>query len=203
MNDSEKDCQRRALDEVMDQILSQDSPHAYSIITMVRHYIQQFKLDSHVEPADILHEAYLRGLRATDQGTRITSCRPWIKGTARYIVLERSRQRRRELPTDPQAAVLDTLSESGDRCEESRNHNFTIFLKVLERYRSENPRVAELMDWRFLEKLSWSAIRKRLLERDGEAPSEEALRQRATRAKRELRRLFHESGGEYEPLRQL
>ncbi|MEP0894353.1 hypothetical protein NDI36_07725 [Leptolyngbya boryana FACHB-1624] len=185
----------------MDQILNQDSPHAYSIITTVRRYIQQFELDSHTEPADILHEAYLRGLKATDQGTRIISCRAWIKGTARYIVYERSRQRSRELPTDPQAAVLDTLSESDNCCEESCDRNIAIFLQALEIHRAKNPKVAELMDWRFLEELSWSAIRKRLLERDGEAPSEEALRQKATRAKRELRRLFHELGGEYEPLR--
>ncbi|MBD1848278.1 sigma-70 family RNA polymerase sigma factor [Cyanobacteria bacterium FACHB-63] len=201
MNDSEKDCQRKALDEVMNQILDRDSPHAYSMIPTVKRYIQRFGLDSRVEPADILTEAYLRGLRTTQQGTPIHQPRAWIKATAYNIVRERFRKERRELPTDPQSATLAALSGRENFCEERCDRNLTILLQAFEMLRANNPGGAELMDWRVLEELSWSAIRKRLLERDGEAPSEDTLRQRATRTKRDLRRLFHELGGEYTPLR--
>lgn len=200
MNNPEKDGQRKALDEVMQQILSEDNPYAYSMIATVRRYIQHFGLSSQVEPADILVEAYLRGLKITEQGTLILSCRAWIKGTARYIALERFRHQRRERPTNPQASVLETPSESKEDCQDSCDRNFAILWQAFEQLRRTSPDIAELMDWRVLQGLSWSQIRQRLVARDGKSHSEEALRQRASRAKRKLRRLFHELGGEYEPL---
>jgi len=71
MTDSEKTRQKEALNEAMGQILDKDNPHAYSTIAKVGHHLWQFGLFSYIEPAEILTEAYLRALRAIDQGTQI------------------------------------------------------------------------------------------------------------------------------------
>jgi len=200
MNNAEKHCPGRALlNEAMEQILNQDNPYAYSTLAMVRHHLWQFGLHS-IEPAEILTEAYLRALKAIDQGMQIQNYKGWIKGTAFNIVRERFRQGLKELPTDPQADCLDRVSEPEPDCDDQRDRNFTILREAFEKLRATEPDVAELVDWRIIGNLSWADIDQRLRERDGESPSVEALRQRATRAKRKLRRLFHELGGEYEPL---
>lgn len=201
MNNAEKTRQKEALNEAMGQILDKDNPHAYSTIAKVGHHLWQFGLFSYIEPAEILTEAYLRALRAIDQGTQIQNYRGWIRGTAFNIVRERFRQAGNEFSTDPQAGCFDRLSEPDYCCEDQCDRNFTILREAFEKLRVTEPDVAELMNWRIVEELSWTDIEQRLLKRDGKSPSIEALRQRATRAKRKLRRLFHELGGEYEPLR--
>ena len=200
MNDLEMECQMRALNEMMQQILSLDSPQAYSMIATVNRYIQYSGLYSQVQPADILNEAYWRAEKATRQGTHIRSCRAWIKGTCRFIVFELARQQRRERPTDPQSAALETSYEPENECEERWDRNFAILRQAFESLRQNDPETAELLDWRILKKLSWLKVRERLRAEGREVPTEEALRQRASRANRKLRRLFHELGGEYEML---
>lgn len=201
MPDSEKARQKRALNDAIAQILDRDNPHAYSTIVKVEHNIRRFGLSGYFEPNEILSKAYLRGLKAIDQGTQIQNYRAWIKGTAFNIVRELARQKAKEFATDPQAPCLERLSEPESDCEDHCDRNLAILRQALEAYRAKKPEIAELMDWRILEGLSWSHIRNRLRERGGDVPSEDNLRQKATRAKRELRRLFHELGGEYTPRR--
>lgn len=200
MNDSEKDCQKRELNAAIEEIVDRDNPHAYSMIVIVELNIRRYGLSGCYEPAEILTMAYLRGLKATDQGTRIQNYRSWIKGTAFNIVRELARQKAKEIATDPQAARLERASEP-DGYGDNDNRKLAILMQAFEKYRSDHSEDAELMEWRILEKLSWSKIQQRLLDRNGKAPSLEALRQRARRAKRDIRRIFHELGGEFTPLR--
>lgn len=200
MNNAEKTRQKEALNEAMGQILDKNNPHAYSTIAKVGHHLWQFGLFSYIEPAEILTEAYLRALKAIDQGIQIQNYRGWIRGTAFNIVRERFRQAGNEFSTDPQAGCFDRLSEPEPDCDVQHDRNFAILREAFEKLRATEPDVAELVDWRIIGNLSWADIDQRLRERDGESPSVEALRQRATRAKRKLRLLFHELGGEYEPL---
>lgn len=201
MHDSEKDCQRRAIEEVMSQILDSDSPFAYSMIPTVRRFIRRYNLESRVEPAEILVEAYLRGLNATNQGIRIERHRAWLRATAFNIIRERDRKEKKERPTDPQAAILDSACDPDSYCDSSCDRNLTLLWQAFKQLRIAEPETAELMDWRILEQLSWSKIQERYREQGRKTPTVEALRQRFSRAKRKLRQLFHKLGGEYEPLR--
>ena len=200
MNNAEKPRQKEALNEAMGQILDKNNPHAYSTIAEVGHHLWRFGLFSYIEPVEILTEAYLRALKAIDQGIQIQNYRGWIRGTAFNIVRERFRQAGNEFSTDPQAGCFDRLSEPEHDRDVQHDRNFAILREAFEKLRATEPDVAELVDWRIIGNLSWADIDQRLRERDGESPSVEALRQRATRAKRKLRLLFHELGGEYEPL---
>ncbi|MBW4440688.1 MAG: sigma-70 family RNA polymerase sigma factor [Plectolyngbya sp. WJT66-NPBG17] len=201
MNDSEKDCQRRAIEEVMNQILDADSPHAYSMIPTVRRYIYRFNLKSRVEPAEILIEAYLRALRATHEEIKIENPKAWLRSTAYNIVRERSRKEKKEFPTDPQALVLDSACEPGNHCEANCDRNLAILWQAFKQLRAAEPEIAELIDLQILQQMSWSEIQQHFRNQGRKTPTIEALRQRVSRAKKKLRQLFHKLGGEYEPLR--
>jgi DNA-directed RNA polymerase specialized sigma24 family protein len=199
MNDDEKHYQKSALNEAMSQIVEPNSSHAYSTIAIVERHIQRYGLSC--EACDLLSEAYLRGLKAIEQGKWVQNWRAWIKGTVHNIARERFRKQGKEFPTDPQSTCLEQRSEPETTCDIAYDRNLAIFKQALEKLRIDDPMVAELMDWRILEELSWAEIHQRRIDQHKKPMNVEALRKQLSRAKPKLRRLFHQLGGEYEPLR--
>jgi DNA-directed RNA polymerase specialized sigma24 family protein len=185
--DNQRQQQRDRLNQVIADIVKINEASGYSMILAIRRMIHQFKLQSRLHPADILHTAYLRAIDAIDSGKSIQDYRSWLKGTALNIVRERSRQLGKETLTDPwltdQVVPNEPIDEAEDQIEQ--------VLQAFNLLREENSEVAELMNWRLLEGLSWLEIQNRLGRRDGSVPSLEALRQKASRAKRRLRHIFH------------
>lgn len=193
----EQNCSLDSLNAAIAQILTGDNPHAYSDIVAVERHLRQFHLFPQVEAFEIYHEAYLRARKFIEQGGIIYNPKYWLKGAAFKIVREKSRKQRREHPTDPQSAVFENSLPSNDN-----NTINTIDQRLESLYKAiailgrEDPEVAKLMRWRLLDHLSWKEIQQRLIQELGKAPSEETLRQRACRAKRRLRRIYHEIEGE-------
>lgn len=198
LSDDEKRCQKAALNDVMCQIVEPNSSYAYSMIAIVKRHIQRYGLTC--EPCEIISEAYLRGLIATDRGKRIQHWRAWIKKTIHNIVRERFRKQGKEFLIDPQSSSLDRALEVEDCCDDSYECNILIFQQALQQMRADDPNSAELMDWRILEDMSWQQVYQRLVDQGRSPSSLEALRKQYSRAKHKLRRIFHELGGKYRPL---
>lgn len=185
----EQTCPYHRLNAAIVEIFNEDSPHAYSSIAAVDRHLRQFHLSSQVEAYEIYHEAYLRGRKFIEGGGNIYNPIAWLKGTAFKIVREKSRKQRKECPSDPQSSVFDNLVSSDNHIE----RRLDALWEAMAKLRRDNPEMEKLIAWKLLDCLSWKEIRLRLIQELGEeAPTEEALRQKGVRAKRRLRRIYHE-----------
>lgn len=178
-----------ALDLAIGEILRQDSPYAHSTITTIERWLRQFHLHGRVEACDILHEAYLRGQKIDS----IQKPYAWLKATAFNIVRERSRQFRKQQPTNPEVfdfapQIVEQQEQPKQEIVDSCLHSLWNAFKILEQ---RNPEAAKLLHWQIIEGLSWREIHDRLVLEGEEAPSEAALRQRGSRAKKCLRKIYH------------
>ncbi|MEB3292394.1 MAG: hypothetical protein VKJ24_04475 [Synechococcales bacterium] len=190
--DDEQQQEQETLNQVIADIavggVEGERSDAYSMILAIRRMIHQFKLQSRLHPYEVLNIAYLRAIAAIAAKKTILDYRAWLKGTAFNIVRERARQLGKETLTDPY--LTDQLLPTPEDLETADEQVEQVF-KAFEQLCAENREVAELLYWRLIEKLSWAKIHDRLQKRDGVAPSLEALRQKASRAKTRLRYLFH------------
>jgi predicted RNA polymerase sigma factor len=180
-------------DQALTEILGKANPQAYSIMSAIQRMLRQYRLTSHVEPYEILHEAYLRGKQKLKTGELITNAHAWLRATAFYVISERKRKDR-EGATEPhilEAIVLDeriNLMQQQILAEELRLLYQS--LAILER---EDPASARLLALKTFQDWSWGDIRGWLISQGEPATSEATLRQRASRAKRRLREIFLQS----------
>lgn len=186
------------LDFALEEILGRGNPYSYSVLTTIERMLRQFRLSTRVDACDVLIEAYLRGKKQTQAGVRIENPHAWLKGTCFHIIRERKRKLK-DHPTDPQ--ILDCLVESSmEDCDVDRQaiaDDIDSLHKAMKQLRREEPEGANLLYLRLAEGLSWREIRDRLVDEQGETtPSEVTLRQRASRAKKVLRQIFHSVAAE-------
>lgn len=186
------------------EILLEDCPHAYSFIAKVQRDLNQYQLQGQLEPHDIIHEAYERAVETICKGKKIRNAKAWLKTTCLNIVREKQRERFRQQPTDPQSRIFEVVtSDCGnipidESCPQvTRQQKLELLQRALDILSRKKPQIAQLLTWRLLEKRSWEKIREQLVLDSQTAPSEEALRQRATRAKRDLRQIYHKLEADY------
>lgn len=179
----------QGLNQYLLDVLTLNTAQAFSIITMVERILRQRDLFPRYEACDILFEAYLRSHDAIKQNKEIRDYRGWIKATCLNIIREKSRNKM--IPYDPQAPVLWNLSDSSNQQEQKEHRQKLILLwRAFEAFRQEDPFAAKLMDWKFLESISWEEIQVRLQE-EGLTITVTALRQRGRRAKKSIRKIYH------------
>lgn len=180
------------LDCAIDEIVGKNNPYAYSVLITIERSLQQFHLSSRVEAYEILNEAYLRGIEFIGSGGIIKNPHAWLKGTSLNIVREKCRQLRAQ-PTDPQ--IIEFLKEVKEESLVSQlalESDLETLWKAIEILAKEDPQGIILLYLRTIEGLSWQEIRFRLLQKNKNVPKEVTLRQRLSRAKKRLRRIFHE-----------
>lgn len=173
------------LDIALGEILELNSPYAYSTLTAVERFLHQFQLQSQFEAYEILARAYLVGKRQVRQGMVITNPHAWLKRTAFSIIRQEHQGRVQGALSEPLA-----LSCRGEATPDVEQHLTTLW-QALITLAQEEPSTIRLLAWRMLDGLSWQAIQHRLTNLGERAPSDLVLRQRAMRAKKYLRRVFH------------
>lgn len=179
------------LDYAIEEILGNNNPYSYSVLTSIRFRLQQFKLTARIEAHEVLCEAYLRGKKYLQSGQQISNPHAWLKKTAFNIVRERSR-RLRDHPTEP-GILCDLVRDQreGPLSQQALREEIEAVIQALHTLRDEEPEAAELLYLRTIEKWSWQQIRQWLIDQGRTAPNEATLRQRGARAKKRLRRIFH------------
>lgn len=179
------------LDLAIEDIMGKDNPSAYATLTAIERSLRQFHLNSRMEAAEILAEAYLRGKKFLQSGQTISNPHAWLKKTAFNVIRERSRQCRKhrvepyeedKVLEDPITNLVDTQEIENDLADLRRA------IKLLAK---EDPEGAKLLSLKIIQGLSWQEIHDILLQKNQEAANLATLRQRASRAKKRLRHLFH------------
>lgn len=190
----------------IEDLLRKKSSHSYSFITSVEQRIKQFRLAGLTHPDELINEAYLRALKLVERGEVIDNPKAWMRVTVFNIIREKSREQRRQQPTDPQSYILEgemSVTTSTNNHEEdtydvapipelSLDQRWMILEQAIGDLMKMKPDAGFLMYWRLIGKSSWKDIRKRLSEQPGKTPSETTLRKRASRSKRLLRKLYHQ-----------
>jgi DNA-directed RNA polymerase specialized sigma24 family protein len=178
------------LDKAMQEILGKRNPYAYTVFTFIQRLLYQYHLHARMEPYDVLHEAYQRGVRYQQTGQTIHNPMAWLKYTSLNIVREHGRSNRGVL-TDPK--ILSEMISAGNQPMEQ-----LLWLEELQGLREtvaafakEEPEAFKLLCMRTLDKLSWREIADDLSQGDRHPVSDVALRQQLSRAKRKFRELFH------------
>lgn len=182
-----------ALDTAVVEVVGKDNPHAYSTISFIQRSLMQFNLATQFEAHEILNDAYLRGRDFIRSGGIIRSPHSWLKSTSFNIIREISRKQKREPSIDPELVeLIPCLRSIGESvvCKEKIDNNWNMLMNAFKVLGQTEPVGARLLRLR-TQGLSWKEIHQQLVKEDGIAPSESTLRQRASRAKKALRKIYH------------
>lgn len=202
MHKSSDDCPSEQLKIVIQEILSDSSPHPYSFISMVQRFLMQYGLARISEPHEIIHMAYERAIAAQAKSVTIHNYKAWLRSTCLNIVREKSRQHRRELSTDPQShtferqvsvdyALEQQLGLESPSTRLTREQQIQLLLRALAQLMEMRPDIGQLMRLRLLYEYDWAKIQ-HILAESGEVHKAATLRKRASRGKRLLRRIYHQ-----------
>ncbi len=199
MSMANDDCPPNQLQDVVREILSTNSAHPYSFISMVQRFINQYNLSHTTEPHEIIHIAYERTLKAEKKQT-IRNYKAWLRSTCLNIIREKSRERRREILMDPQSYEFETQTaveaESEPALLLTREQRIDLLWLALARLLEIRPDIGQLMKFRLLDGYEWADIQI-ILAGEGETCKAATLRKRAQRGKRLLRRIYHQLEEEF------
>jgi len=171
-------------------LLKSDNPDAYSILTYIKRCLKQFNLSQLYQPNEILNETYVRAIKSIESGKKIENCLAWIRGTAFNIIREFSREAQRSHLVEPNSRWLEVTLESV-QCNVTESEIEEDFKAILMALKAMNPADCKILCLKYVEGMSWKKISKLLIEQGEEWQTEETLRQRASRAKKKLRQIFH------------
>lgn len=175
-------------------LLKPNNPHARSLLAFIKRTIHQFGLQVYITEIDIFVEAYLRGVRYTQQNQEhIRQPKAWMRRTAYNIIRECKRDRLRY-----SAAAFDELMDQGPAeaegpvpgavDEETIGNAVNAVLQALE---ALSPGDRDLIQWKVVEGLTWPQVQTRLVAAGGDRVSQATLRKRGQRALERLRRAYH------------
>ncbi|NJL22397.1 MAG: sigma-70 family RNA polymerase sigma factor [Leptolyngbyaceae cyanobacterium SM1_3_5] len=175
--------------------MAADSPLSYSFFSSIEARLRQFNLASRVEVVDILLEAYLRAKAKKQQGEVIHSPQAWLKSVCFNIVREQSRKLGKHQLTETEIleAWHTRMNHDQQVSNELLDDRIQMMLDAFGILKRKNPESAELLQLKECEGLSWIAIQAHLIASGGDALNVETLRQRCTRARKQLRQIFHET----------
>lgn len=177
-------------DQALGEILGKENPRAYSIMSAIQRTLNQYRLASHYEVHEILHEAYLRGKKKLQAGETIHNAYAWLRATAVHVIYERKRKCRAGTiePHILEAVLLDDRVNLMQ--QQILSEELSLLYKALGLLQQEDPETTHILYLKTVEGWSWSQIREWQMANGEPAINEAALRQRASRAKRRLREIF-------------
>ena len=188
-------------ERLFQEILRREHPYSYTVFTFVQARLKQFHLESRIEVEDIIIEAYIRGVRAIQNGKTINNPLSFLKGTCLNIIREKSRKLKKEIFIEPESinSTLKAISNDFVRREAIKD-DLEILDKALKILQEENSIKYKLLELKILQEMSWKEVRECLTTEEGCNISDSALRQRLTQVKKRLRRIFHKLHEQFEQL---
>jgi DNA-directed RNA polymerase specialized sigma24 family protein len=171
-------------------LLKPDNPHARSLLAFIKRTINQFGLQAYVTEIDVFVEAYLRGVRYTQQQAHIRQPKAWMRRTAYNIIRECKRDRLRY-----SAVAFDELMAQGRIAAAPPAVDDTAvaaaIASVLQALTELSVGDRRLIHWKVIEGLTWAEVQARLIAAGEERTSQTALRKRGQRALERLRQAYH------------
>ncbi|WP_017298126.1 RNA polymerase sigma factor [Nodosilinea nodulosa] len=180
-------------------LLKPNNPHARSLLAFITRTIHQFGLQVYITEIDIFVEAYLRGVKYTQQNQEpIRQPKAWMRRTAYNIIRECKRDRLRysavafdELMEQPSEESAGTALEAIDDGAIANSIN-----AVMQALDALSPGDRNLIQWKVVEGLTWQQVQARCVTEGEERVSQATLRKRGQRALERLRRAYHIFSGE-------
>jgi DNA-directed RNA polymerase specialized sigma24 family protein len=178
-------------------LLKPKNPNARSLLAFIHRTIRQFGLQVYITEIDIFVEAYLRGVKYTQEHqTEIRQPKAWMRRTAYNIIRECKRDRQRY-----SALAFDELMDQGPPGQSAPEEvdsadiadSISAVLEALERL---SPGDRSLIQWQIVEGLSWQEVQSRLVAEGEDFVPLATLRKRGQRALERLRRAYHIVNGE-------
>ncbi|MEQ9550204.1 RNA polymerase sigma factor [Coleofasciculus sp. G2-EDA-02] len=182
-----------AIDAAVTEILEKNNPHAYSTLTFIHRSLMQYNLASRVEPYEVLNEAYVRGKDYIHSGGSIRNAHAWLKSTSLNIIRELSRKHQKEQSITPELIeLIPSLVHLTDSTltPQDLNQRWNALLDALNTLSRTEPEGVRLLCLK-AQGLSWKEIRTHLIQQGTAVKTESTLRQKACRAKKHLRKLYH------------
>ncbi|MBE9136847.1 sigma-70 family RNA polymerase sigma factor [Nodosilinea sp. LEGE 07088] len=175
-------------------LLKPNNPHARSLLAFIQRTIRQFGLQAHVTEIDIFVEAYLRGVKHTQQHQEeIRQPKAWMRRTAYNIIRECKRDRMHY-----STLAFDELMDQGRplvNASPPSGVEDEVIVKaidsVLQAVNALSPSDRALIQWKVIEGCSWQEVQTRLIAQGEERVSHAALRKRGQRSLERLRRAYH------------
>ena len=179
------------LNLAIEEIFGKGNPSAYSTLTAIERSLRQFHLTSRIEASEILAEAYLRGKKFLQTGQMINNPHAWLKKTAFNIIREHSRKFRKYL-VEPYEEGKTLENPSTNLVEKQGiESDLADLYQAFKLLAEEEPEGAQLLYLKIIQGLSWQEIHEILSQEGENVPNLATLRQRASRAKKRLRHIFH------------
>lgn len=173
-------------------LLKPKNPNARSLLAFIQRTIRQFGLQVYITEIDIFVEAYLRGVKYTQEHqTEIRQPKAWMRRTAYNIIRECKRDRQRY-----SALAFDELMDQGPPGQSAPDgvdsteiaNSISTVLQALE---TLSPGDRSLIQWQIVEGLSWQEVQARLVAAGEDSVPLATLRKRGQRALERLRRAYH------------
>lgn len=178
------------LDTMIQEILENDSPFAYSFITYITGRLSQFHLYTRIEAHDVVSIAYRRTREYLDSGKKINNIQAFFKKVCLNIIREKSRSLKKELLFDDEFIFYKSIFIE-DYCLEDINQDISKIKKALIYLKRERIDEYELIFMRFYENKSFREISSFYQDHTNTLVSESTLRQRTRRAIKHLHKIFH------------
>lgn len=174
-----------AWDSLFKTLFEVDNPESRMLLALIQRNLRQFRLDSYYDPADIISEAYIRGIRSISSGKAIANPLAWIRMSTLNIIRQLYRnQNKRDLTQTDLAQLEDAAIFKSSNVEDDLE-------LVKQAFDHLSPEDREIITLRTIEGLSWSEISKRLTSEEKQSLQEAVLRQRGARAMKRLRQIYH------------
>lgn len=163
-----------------------DEDRVLLLIGPIERWLWQFRLVGNIGVDEVVSEAYIRAIAYLHRGNVIKNPQAWLKSTSYNIIREISREKNRQIASDPQSNLFENMVSPCDS-EQGGGKFFELltegFLEdVLRDFEdSTDPELVQLIRMRRIENLSWQEIREQLIQFKGTAPKETTLRKRFSR----------------------
>jgi RNA polymerase sigma factor (sigma-70 family) len=175
-------------------LVDRRKPESQAFRAFIQRYLRMWRLESLYDVDDVLNEAYIRAMPIVRSGRSIKHVSAWVRATALNILRESFRRHSRD--TLLLEDSLDRLtSNTADQLAEQEDFatKAEIVNLALQRLTVNDQRLLSLRYWKGL---SWQAIAELLEKEDGIAPGLPTLRQRASRAVKNLKQQYDLLSGE-------
>jgi DNA-directed RNA polymerase specialized sigma24 family protein len=146
-------------------------------------FIRRYGLLGQCDVEEVMNEAYLRAISATERGKEILNLELWILQTSKHIILEKSRSRSKKLSREISLDAVDILIDESDR---SLDDDLFESISTLKTVLNNLPGKDHLIVIRRMEGISWQKIQSELSDK-GYIESLENLRKRYGRIISRLR----------------
>lgn len=167
-----------------------ENANSVSLLVSVQAELRRYALDQNYDASTIIHEAFLRSLKAIDDGKAIPYPSAWLRLTCRYIIREENRSRQAETQLDNIELLPDNSEDEDEESEVS--HAALKFPNFDQAFRELSRLDQEILTLKIVKDLRWKNVQTTLISMGFGNHTLTALRQKKRRALLMLKKYRYE-----------